>query len=425
MGTFRRYLLPLLYHCDNASDVDGKDKIPYHVVDELGRVLQPDNVTVADDVFLGPDGKVVNAKGEILEGDVYTLDGRLLEGPLVAFRFDAADNTIRDAAGRMVPGYRVIIGPDDSVLENVTVAPGGVVVPLSSNLLPPFTTASFLSKQPSSKKKDATGVVEKSDSDKKMEPSSPRVSHEPSDASRAESPKPKNVLVQQHNEVIQQQQTPPQQQAAASQTPSKTFLATPSTLAVSHPVEYYPQAVCPNCPFFPQPALPFPNVTSAQLKEPFPLVGGQFVSSPYVINYRGLVIREKDGEVINGFTAGPNDTILGPDGRPVCNARVGSDGRCIEIVTAVPHPVSKTPEYISTSKAFTFSRHACFQQHQKIFLLDGQLILPTKTKLQFWKIDALWLPISRFEKNSYIEYGYALKSVVSVRSCFVCSRNQY
>lgn len=58
----------------------------------------------------------------------------------------------------------------------------------------------------------------------------------------------------------------------------------------------------------------------------------RFRTSPFIVSRDGLIINKDSNSVIEGFTAGPNYSVIGPDGRIVLNARIGIDGRRVEIL---------------------------------------------------------------------------------------------
>lgn len=62
------------------------------------------------------------------------------------------------------------------------------------------------------------------------------------------------------------------------------------------------------------------------------LACSEFRCSNFLIGAKGVIYSKKDKQIIPNFKPGPYRTILGPDNRPVSNARVSSNNLSVELL---------------------------------------------------------------------------------------------
>lgn len=338
---FRRFILPLLYHHNHVDDESTSVKGDWHhIVDWKGQVLDPSGQPLGN-VFLGPDGRVVDSFGTILPGDVYTLDGNLIKTPLFGYSVDPVGNFLRDIVGRRVPGYSVIRGPDGVPVSNVSVAPNHQLLPLngtmpvllnsteniaSSTRLPP-TTVCLNSSQPKIAHEESTSLTPGKQVVGKEHPFS------------LEGPSPISTNIQEKIPSVTEGQTIAQGVPIMPGDWNKTLALQSCGFRpnFSEAVSYFrePEHRTNDTSNTPTERL-YPasveedqsNYLLSKRSRPF---SPRYQATLYIVDSEGRIVRGTDFFPLEGFTAGPYRTVIGPDGRPLIGTRIAENGRQIQV----------------------------------------------------------------------------------------------
>ncbi|XP_053993607.1 uncharacterized protein LOC128884321 isoform X2 [Hylaeus volcanicus] len=293
----RNYFIPLLEHyCKTSHETE---KFPFHVMDHQHRILQNDNITPVLDILIQEDGTVLDKDGRQLPGPIYSLDDRLFESP---FRSNF-HNTKTPLRQKSLSCYQ---NPIISYTENNEAQFSPTVT------FKPFSDMKILEQNI----KDADNTLTHL--------------HE-------YNMKPRNVNQETLEINLQNQKNGTQQHPEDLNVTQNVYTTTQDCSPEERSQCFVPQTSVNLVPFNQGNSLDVPNSNRQNFSNKS--IEGQnlyYTPTPYVITQKGEVKNTENGDILHGFTAGHNNTILGPDDRPVWNACITPTGH-VELLTTVSY----------------------------------------------------------------------------------------
>jgi hypothetical protein len=290
----RNYFIPLLEHYDKTSHET--EKFPYHVMDHQRRIVQNDNITPVPGISVLEDGTILDKDGHQLPGPIYSLDDRIDEPPFTL-------NTKPSTLSRLQKNVSCFQKPTISCIDNdgASFSPTVTFKPLSNNKM--FVQHS----------KGGINTLT-------------HINEHSIRAEKLNQENPKYNLRDQQNIIPQTEYL----------NISPNVFSTTQDSAREDQREFFsPETSTKLIPFNQKHFFGAQNTNKDNLSYKGLEDQNMYYSpTPYVITQKGDVQNAENGDILHGFTAGPNNTILGPDDRPVWNARITPTGH-VELLT---HP---------------------------------------------------------------------------------------